>query len=260
LIPTSMPSNSPVSTSVPSATITPTFKPTVTPSTGPLSTAIPSIAIVETGKPSVLTLSVSVLPTMLPTTQLTIPIPYFRYIPWSDLNDDTRILAILLGYKPETWDAPGMANIESLSFDMIKNSTESRRITYIEALGYGKSAWDCYITHYRSYNWEMLNQSGVQEYYTTLGWTQQRWSNGDVPNSENLLWMDLNLSERIAAESLCYFEPTWNKANLQDDVAWRSSSLSSVTSGYMPSIPVARSTIVLTLTCLAMIISLADML
>ena len=208
--------------SVISRTDNPTSKETTAPSSNPsLATFLPSLL------PTQLVLSASVLPTILPTTQLTIPIPYFRYVPWTKLNDNTRTFAVLLGYSQDVWDVLGSATIEHMSFDMIFASNESTRIAYIQALGFSKPSWDCYMTHYRAFSWGELNDLDVQQYYETLGWTEQQWNNSDVPRTEVLPWNDLNFAERIAAESLCYFEPIWNNVSLQDNVAWRLSPSSS---------------------------------
>ena len=230
------PSTYPSSTTVPSSTpiLGTSMSPSDTPSsmidnteTPSLTTATspPSRPYLQTSKPSLqptrLVLSASVLPTILPTTQLTIPIPYFRYIPWSKLDDDTRILAILLGYTQISWDFLGSAAIEHMSFDMIVASNMSRRIAYIEALGFSKPSWDCYITHYRPLSWEQLSEHDVQQYYETLGWTKQLWNSSESPRSDLLTWNDLNIEERVAAESLCYFEPIWNNVSLEDNVEWR---------------------------------------
>lgn len=243
---TMIPSTYPVSTTVPSST--PSVTGNMSPSSKPVTTTSTPVSIIDntanpisveatnpssspslvTNMPSRIVLSASLVPTMLPTTQLTIPIPYFRYIPWSKLDDDTRILAILLGYTQDAWDLPGLAALEHMSFDMIKSSNMSRQIVYIQALGFTKPSWDCYMAHYRAHSWEKLSDYNVQQYYETLGWTESIWNSSDAPSTELLSWNDLNIAERIAAESLCYFEPTWNNISLQDNLAWRASpSLSS---------------------------------
>jgi hypothetical protein len=226
------PSSKPLATtSLPSSMIRITRNPMPFESSTPSSS--PSLATrTLSSEPSRLVLLASVQPTMLPTTQLTIPIPHFRYVSWSKLSDDTRVLAILLGYTQQSWDLPGLATIEHMSFDMIKLSKDSKQIVYIQALGFGKPSWDCYMTHYKTYDWAKLSEYGVQQYYEILGWTEQLWNNSDASHPKVVPWKDLNIAERIAAESLCYLEPIWNNVSLEDEVAWRVSPSPSSSSSY----------------------------
>lgn len=241
---TMVPSSYPTSVTTPSYSpslndeMSPSSKPRATTSL-PFESSAPSsspslVTLTPSSVPNRLVLLASVLPTMLPTTQLTIPIPHFRYVSWSKLNDDTRILAVLLGYSQQSWDLPGSASIEHMSFDMIKLSNDSKQIVYIQALGFGKPSWDCYMTHYKTNDWEKLGEYGVQQYYEILGWTEQLWNNSDASHPKVLPWKDLNITERIAAESLCYLEPIWNNVSLEDEVAWSvSPSSSSLSSSYI---------------------------
>ena len=126
----------------------------------------------------------------------------------------------MLGYTQESWNLPGSAAIEHMSFDAIKLSNNSKRIAYIQELGFGKPSWDCYMTQYKTYDWEKLSEYGVQQYYEILGWTEQLWNTSDVSRANVVPWNYLNVTQRIAAESLCYLEPIWNHVSLEDEVAW----------------------------------------
>ena len=259
VVPSTSPTSTTTTTSIPSSTPSSTprsyswnLSNTVTPSPSWSPSRPPSVTTTSMPSFRLVVSPASIWPTIVATTQLTIPIPYFRYIQWSKLNDDTRILATLLGYTPETWDMPGRAAIEHQSFDMIRTTTashkmdhqSSKQIVFLQALGFGKPSWDCFITHYRPYDWEQLEEYGVQSYYETLGWTEPLWNSSrhsndgnssnntytTVPRTEGLLWNELNVSERIAAESLCYLEPIWNQVTLQNEVVWRTNPSSSSSS------------------------------
>jgi hypothetical protein len=151
-----------------------------------------------------------------PTTQLTIPLPVFRYVEWSKLDDRTRTFAGLLGYTEDSWNVPGSAPIERRKYDTIAASSDkSRDIFYIQGLGFGKPQWDCYINHYRNFTWAELGQVGVKRYYQVLGWDSQRWLNREAPLTELKEWSALSVQERVAAESVCYLQPLWEGESLK---------------------------------------------
>lgn len=159
-------------------------------------------------------------PTASPTTQLSIPLPMFRYVEWMVLSSETQMLAGLLGYTSDLWNVLGTASVESMSFNVIKESDEPERLDYISTLGFSKPSWDCYINHYRNFSWQGLHTAGVQSYYATLGWTEALWNGTIPPTSESTIWDGLTRDEIVAAESLCYLEPTWNRESLENLAAW----------------------------------------
>lgn len=64
-----------------------------------------------------------ILSALVPQTALAlnkeIPFPGFRYVPWRLLATDRQALATTAGWTESTWNQPGNATFESLSFDSL---------------------------------------------------------------------------------------------------------------------------------------------
>ena len=84
--------------------------------------------------------------------------PETRYTAWDDLDDDDvatqEAATTLLGYTAETWDLPGTADVELLSYSSLDVSTQVMGATAIGITD--EDTWDCYITHYSDYDWAEL--------------------------------------------------------------------------------------------------------
>lgn len=143
------------------------------------------------------------------------PVSDTRYVVWADLTDDVKWIAETLRYTEETWNLPGSASIEALSFDAIEISGIAGGGVAINAMGLNEEQWDCNINHYTYYDWEELEVEGVQVFYLALGWSEASW-NGESgpPQSEDEFWSDLSDGQREAAEALCYQCELWNGSPL----------------------------------------------
>ena len=140
----------------------------------------------------------------------TIPLyPQFRYVPFIEIEQpNANLTRTILGYDEATWDLPGTAEIETLDFCSILEIQQNVAFS----LGFdGGWQWDCYINHYDFYDWEELEPEGVQEYFITLGWTAKSWEGkADAPESDEKFWSELNETEKVAVEQICYFEEIWD--------------------------------------------------
>lgn len=157
--------------------------------------------------------------------------PSFRYVPWEELDESLVAAAEALEYTEETWNTPGQAEIESLSYETITLDSPDIRQQALDTIGYdNEEQWDCYINHYDDYDWEELEEEEVQQYYAALGWTEESWlGDEDPPESEDMDWAELNDDQQAAASELCYFEQNWDGLSLDE---WPSSSTS--TDGSVP--------------------------
>jgi hypothetical protein len=216
--PTTQPTSRPVPT-----TASPTNEPTVKERLIEiLASPSPTVSTMPSTMPTIsMSPSKQRMPTAAPTTQLMIPLPQFRYVAWASLTPETQVLAGRLGYTSDTWNVPGTAIIENLSFRTIQESDEPDRVNFITAVGFTKPSWDCYMNHYRNFTWQELEIVGVQPYYATLGWTESAWTDNVPPRTESLEWDGLSHDEIVAAESVCYI---WNRDSLENPEAWGVSS------------------------------------
>ena len=86
--------------------------------------------------------------TLVPTDGQLAVYPDFRFVAWSKLDmNQMSLAASILGYNEETWNVPGTAYLENLSFSTIA-STGASQATALEGLGFNRPTWDCYINHF----------------------------------------------------------------------------------------------------------------
>jgi hypothetical protein len=138
--------------------------------------------------------------------------PEFRYVAFDDIGAAKRYEADTgLGYTEDTWNLPGTADVEKLSFGSLTADNQAAAV----ALGFSEVVWDCYVNHYDDYSWDELATEGVQQYYITLGWTDDAWTtDSSTPASDEEFFGDLTSDQTAAAEELCYNELLWNGESL----------------------------------------------
>ena len=73
--------------------------------------------------------------------------PDIRFVLWDDLSDEQQMAANVAGFVPETWNNPGTADVESLSYEVI-GDTSLDQVGAIDSLGITEDQWDCYANHY----------------------------------------------------------------------------------------------------------------
>jgi len=144
------------------------------------------------------------------------PFPYAmpkrRYVEWADLPEDIQIIANgTLRYTEEKWNNLGSAKIETLAWDDLTDEQQSDAID----LGFYKKTWDCFQSHYRSYDWGELTTS-QQDVFRLLGWNEVSWSNDETPSSYGKQWDRLSTKEQSVANRICYFEHNWDRNNLEE--------------------------------------------
>ena len=138
--------------------------------------------------------------------------PAFRYVVWAGVGSAQQTVAKTgLDYTEDTWNVPGTAEVERLAFSSLTNETQAAART----LGFSEEVWDCYVNHYDEYSWADLATEGVQQYYITLGWTEDAWTTGsNPPASDDEFFADLSPDETAAAEEICFNELLWNGESL----------------------------------------------
>jgi hypothetical protein len=143
-----------------------------------------------------------------------IPIPFYRYTLWGDLDAETKAHATTLLYNEMTWNRRDFNRIEASSLSNIEIEN-SGQFDAILAIGFDEEVWDCYVNHYGDYLWAELEEEGVQQYYEALGWSEGTWEELNFsPTTSELLWSELSNAERAAAEEICYTLELWNEVSL----------------------------------------------
>ena len=137
------------------------------------------------------------------------PLPRTRFLAWSLLSADQMQMASDMGYAEDTWNLLGSSDVEHLTFNALDNPQRKAA----RSLGMTtEDIWDCHINHYRGYLWSNLVESGLDQYYSALGWTKADWEEGSRrPASESKYWEGLSFDERSAATQLCYTEEIWDE-------------------------------------------------
>lgn len=138
--------------------------------------------------------------------------PKRRYIEWADLPEDIQIIANgTLEYNEKEWNNLGSAKIETRGWGELTTEQQSDAIE----LGFYKATWDCFHSHYKSYEWSELS-TAQRDVFRLLGWSEAIWSNNETPSSYEKQWDQLSTTEQSVANAVCYFEHNWDKNNLKD--------------------------------------------
>ncbi len=135
-------------------------------------------------------------------------IPLKRFIEWTLLNETDQKYALNnLDYSQDSWNNPGSNSVEEWSFHDLYDSEVEGAL----GLGIDGEAWDCHINHYYGYWWSDLVKDGYDEYFSILGWDEDKWDNGSsAPETEGMEWDDMSAEQRAAAEQVCFFRELWN--------------------------------------------------
>eukprot|EP00578_Thalassiosira_sp_NH16_P020111 CAMPEP_0181083060 /NCGR_PEP_ID=MMETSP1071-20121207/3957_1 /TAXON_ID=35127 /ORGANISM="Thalassiosira sp., Strain NH16" /LENGTH=397 /DNA_ID=CAMNT_0023164695 /DNA_START=61 /DNA_END=1254 /DNA_ORIENTATION=- len=158
----------------------------------------------------------SAIPAAVTATSFPYAEPAFRYRPFHKLDTTSQNIAQeKLGYLEVTWNNHGLAPIEKKGWPALTSNERDAAVT----LGFTQATWDCFINHYEQYSWEELEEKGVQEHYIKLGWTEAHWNHEleSVPYTEGRWWDQLTDNEKQAANKICYFEPNWDKLDMNSN-------------------------------------------
>mmetsp|Transcript_19298 Transcript_19298/g.22981 ORF Transcript_19298/g.22981 Transcript_19298/m.22981 type:complete len:300 (-) Transcript_19298:208-1107(-) len=169
-------------------------------------------------------------------TAFEIDIPIIRYTEWKDLSNQQKRAAKRLGYALKTWNQPGSASVEGLTWwentnsdyldldgDGVTDETtaifknNARKLGFIGEgdLQNAANMWDCWMNHY-DYPWDDLVTYGIEPSVVALGWNQTMWESGGalVPESDNKWWDQFTDAEKTAAVAMCYTKNLWNEDKL----------------------------------------------
>lgn len=151
--PTKGPTGVPSPVLTPSPTVTGTAHPSTTPS---LATTTEPPVTTETSAPSP-------SPTSGP---FVVVYPFFRYTKYSELSDESKAAATVLGYNNNAnkdWDLPNTNPIEQSAFFYLTDNQKEATKTLgfptepyvgLDLINYeGSETWDCYVNHYGDYDW-----------------------------------------------------------------------------------------------------------
>lgn len=143
-----------------------------------------------------------------------IPIPMFRFDPWDELTPEMKALAKKAHYNEKNWNTLNSKNDENRDFETIGKSHPGT-VKALKEMGFTEDQWDCYMSHYSTYEWDELKVAGVQGHYRNLGYTHKMWDEDDKPDVMGRYWPDLTDTQQNAAYELCYFRETWDEVSLQ---------------------------------------------
>lgn len=140
--------------------------------------------------------------------------PAVRYCPWNGFNIRTRFfLRSKLGYSQLDWDISQINPIELSKFEDLDRGTQRN----LQKIGFTAKTHDCCNNHYSSYDWEDFDATkgnGIMDALSRLGYSRERWNNGDGSQFDGVSWKELPPDVQYAAYSLCYNEHTWDDESL----------------------------------------------
>ena len=134
-----------------------------------------------------------------------------RYVEWTVLPGAIRRSARgSLLYNKTTWNEIGTSEVENKCWTELSEVQQSDAID----LGFYQRTWDCFHCHYRTYNWNDIDEDS-RDSLQILGWSEESWLADEVPPSYENEWDRLSEDEQAVMPTLCFFEDNWNKANLE---------------------------------------------
>jgi len=168
-------------------------------------------------------------------TAFEIDYPLIRYTEWKELSRQQKRAARRLGYTMKTWNQPGSASVERLTWwentnsdyhDLDRDGVTDETIPferYARKLGFidegdlqnAANKWDCWMNHY-DYSWADLETYEIVQSVVALGWNQTMWESGGalVPESDDKWWDQFTDVEKTAAVAMCYTKNLWNEDKL----------------------------------------------
>lgn len=161
------------------------------------------------------------------------PYPTYRFRNYSSLSADEKNAATSLGYDKKSWNLPGTADFEYVSWwyninmDYYDHDGDGN---YYEPnpdfennaaiLGFvgdeKEDVWDCWMNHYEDYTWDDLETYDIASSYKDLGWTKEVWNDETLPApaSEDKYYSELTYKEKTAAVTICYTQKIWDYEEL----------------------------------------------
>lgn len=139
--------------------------------------------------------------------------PAARFVPWADLDSETRItMEETHGYNEFTWNVPAL-NPSELKGWFEMTDTEKRGA---EAINCTDSCWDCWQAQYNSYGWQDLVNRGHVDAYAALGWSESSWcGESTAPPTNKRSWNELTEQEQLNATELCLDRFNWDRNSLE---------------------------------------------
>lgn len=142
--------------------------------------------------------------------------PIIRYTKWEDLSFDAKLAATRLYYNATSWNQFNTNEIEWKSYSQLIENIPNISST-LQEIGLDGLTYDCYINHYSDYDFDDLNTLGLDDYFRTLGWTEESWyGEAPLPKSEYTTWAGLLEVQKVAARKLCYNEVSWDGKSLDE--------------------------------------------
>jgi len=161
------------------------------------------------------------------------PYPTFRFRPYAELTAAQKAAAIKLKYTEATWNQPGAAGIEYLSWynyvdpandyydwdgdgNYYEPPNDPGFLAAAQTLGFvgdtAEDVWDCWQTHYYYYDWADMVKYDLASSWEALGWYEARWDGTDTtkPDSDSKGYNALSNAEKTAASTLCYTQKIWD--------------------------------------------------
>lgn len=143
-----------------------------------------------------------------------IEVPFFRYDPWDLLDPELKAIAKKADYDEKSWNAIGTNEWEQMDWEAIGDEDRATQRA-LHKMGFSEDQWDCYMLHYRTYEWIELEEAGVKQFFKILGYSHKSWELDVTPEADGMYWPDLTEEQRNAAYQVGYFREVWDEVSLQ---------------------------------------------
>jgi hypothetical protein len=137
----------------------------------------------------------------------------WRSVPWSDLPDQLRGGAIVLGFTPELWDSGARVATDTYFWDELSVAQQQAAT---EIYGFNKTTWDASNSKWTKIPWDQL-PSDIQSHAAVLGFDKDLWDAGAKMDTRSYHWDELSGAQQQAAFTIFGLTgETWALAAIRD--------------------------------------------
>eukprot|EP00978_Attheya_sp_CCMP212_P013360 scaffold33622_cov51-Attheya_sp.AAC.1 len=141
---------------------------------------------------------------------------YYGNVAWADLPEDVKDAWDDLGFGAISWTVQGMnENMEEASWSDLDQEDRA----FAEIIGFTEDTWDCQINHNNGYDWKDLKKDQLTEYFETIEYDEDMWEEDEDEDAaihgEN--WDDIDAETQAALEEICWTQDLWDSYGTEPD-------------------------------------------
>eukprot|EP00978_Attheya_sp_CCMP212_P006721 scaffold15590_cov56-Attheya_sp.AAC.3 len=132
---------------------------------------------------------------------------FYGNVTWADLPEDVKDAWDDIGFGAISWTVQGMN--EKIEKDTWSDLDDEDR-AHADIVGFTEDTWDCHINHYHGYEWEDLKQDDLTEYFETIGYDEDMWDKDEDAAIDVEEWDEIDAEKQAALEAICWTQDLWD--------------------------------------------------